>query len=358
MTRPHRRKEGARFRTSREVYDRVLWDPRFDPRHFTVVYQDRELGDLEVPLAGFVPDGDIPWHRVQAFRQHGATVWDRRARVDRIFGPADASLVPAPARWRDDPFFSPRPAWRFDAAGDRWSVALTPPAEAPASLRLVTCHVPSERRDEALVDALAALDADVVVLQSVTPALLDRLAADERVRARYVLSDAPPGETLGAHGQLVLSRVPIAGVGLHEFAPDERVVLVELGRTGRLAVAAVHLPGGHGRDAEAQRATRFAALCAHLRAEDIVACVIAGDLGARDGEPWGAAEGFVDAWQSARPEPATRTGEPERPDRVLVRDPSGVFLPTGASLVGAEGLGEPGLRGLGVTLGTGIQLSG
>jgi 2'-5' RNA ligase/uncharacterized protein (UPF0248 family) len=73
------------FPTSREVYDRVRWDARFDPRRFAVVHEDRVRGDVEVPFLDFTPGGDVPWHRVQAFLCDGEVVWDRRARVDRLF---------------------------------------------------------------------------------------------------------------------------------------------------------------------------------------------------------------------------------------------------------------------------------
>ncbi len=74
------------MRTSREVYDRIRHDPRFSPDEFWIGYLTRFEGVQEIPLPGFVPGGEIPWHRVQYFRRGEEIVWDRRARVDRIFG--------------------------------------------------------------------------------------------------------------------------------------------------------------------------------------------------------------------------------------------------------------------------------
>src|SRR3954463_5529344 len=94
----------ARLRTSREVYDRIRWDPHFDPAGFVIGYEARLPAPKEVPFTGFVPDGDIPWHRVLYFREGDAIVWDRRSKVDKIFGSgatartartASAALLPS-----------------------------------------------------------------------------------------------------------------------------------------------------------------------------------------------------------------------------------------------------------------------
>lgn len=72
------------MRTSEEVYHRVLWDPRFDPARFVVGVRLREGDPGRVPLAEFVPGGDIPWHRVLFFEADGEVVWDRTTGVDRL----------------------------------------------------------------------------------------------------------------------------------------------------------------------------------------------------------------------------------------------------------------------------------
>ncbi len=70
--------------TSREVYHRLSWDPRFDPGHFTLGYEERGRGLVEIPLPEFVPDGDIPWHRIYYIRHGDEIVWDRRTGTDLI----------------------------------------------------------------------------------------------------------------------------------------------------------------------------------------------------------------------------------------------------------------------------------
>ena len=384
MTRPAPAR--APFRTSREVYDRIRWDARFDARRFTVVYEDRARGDVEVPFLDFVPGGDVPWHRVQCLREDGAVVWDRRSRIDRVF---EARPAPTAATsWRDDPFFTPTPAWRWDAAAASWqpldpraAVAASP----PRALSVVTYNVLSERHDPAathpdarhpaLLDRLFALDADVIVLQEVTAAFLARLADRDDVRSRYTLSDAPPAATLGAMGQLVVTRVPVTAVATHGFSQDKRVVVVELALgPRRVTLAAVHLSSDRAKDAPAARAAQLRALADHLPPRGDDACVIVGDFNARDDETHPAVADFVDAWPALHPntagftfEPARNplaalaslSGRPGRFDRVLVRDPVGALLPTRASLLGEEpvrdALHASDHWGLAVTLGRSLD---
>lgn len=76
--------KGPRFRTSRQAYDWVRWDPAFDPAEFVVLYDDHDAALAEVAFEAFEPQGEIPWHRVRALRRKGEIVWDRDARIDRL----------------------------------------------------------------------------------------------------------------------------------------------------------------------------------------------------------------------------------------------------------------------------------
>src|SRR5688500_17335867 len=109
-----------RFTTSREVYHRIRRDPRLDAREFVIGYDAHLEQREEMPFEAFVPDGEIPWHRVWYFKRGRQVVWDRKERVDRL-----ASLTPppepAPVRSGEpSPGFTPLPMYRFDASAGAW----------------------------------------------------------------------------------------------------------------------------------------------------------------------------------------------------------------------------------------------
>ncbi len=70
-----------RLPTAKEVYDRIRWDPRLDGRDFTIGYEERGRGTEEIAYTAFVPDGDIPWHRLRYVRRGAEVVWDRRTKT-------------------------------------------------------------------------------------------------------------------------------------------------------------------------------------------------------------------------------------------------------------------------------------
>lgn len=85
----------SRFPTGKQVFDRIRWDEALDPAWFTIGVVDRETesGIAEVPFEAFVPDGDVPWHRLRYFRMGAYVVWDRAERVDRLSDVRDAALA-------------------------------------------------------------------------------------------------------------------------------------------------------------------------------------------------------------------------------------------------------------------------
>src|SRR5687767_15067416 len=99
--------------TSREVYNRIRWDARFDRRRFVIGYLERVKNELvEVPFDAW--DGTIPWHRVHYFAVEGVRVWDRATRLDRVSSGEllegeDDTRATAPS---SEAGFEPAPAWR------------------------------------------------------------------------------------------------------------------------------------------------------------------------------------------------------------------------------------------------------
>lgn len=69
--------QGGKFKGADLIFDRILWDKKFDKSEFSVGYEDRFLGILEVPFLDFSAVKDIPTHRIKYFKRNGEIVWDR-----------------------------------------------------------------------------------------------------------------------------------------------------------------------------------------------------------------------------------------------------------------------------------------
>jgi poly(A) polymerase Pap1/uncharacterized protein (UPF0248 family) len=76
--------EKASIGTSEQIFNRIKWDPQFNPDEFYMGYEDRFLGMQEVAFHDFRKEDFIPWHRVWYFKQNGKIVWDRKARFNLL----------------------------------------------------------------------------------------------------------------------------------------------------------------------------------------------------------------------------------------------------------------------------------
>jgi tyrosyl-DNA phosphodiesterase 2 len=100
-------------------------------------------------------------------------------------------------------------------------------------------HMFEERRD-GLFAELRRRRPEVILLQEVTPELLDALAREPWVQRDYELSDRD-GHSLEGYGVLLLSRLPLRGVSWREL-PTEMGRQLLIGKLDNgLAVATVHL---------------------------------------------------------------------------------------------------------------------
>lgn len=338
----------SRLATSREVYHRIRWDPRLDVREFTIEYEERGAGPRVVALLEFVPDGDIPWHRVWAFFHRGDRVWDRKRRLDRL----DELLGAAPDRELGDtlalaaggrvellPF-----AW--DTASERWleRPLAMPPLDPDAPLRLATYNVLWEaaRGDELeriaeAVELVRELAPDVLALQEVTPAFLRHLLAQPWARG-YASSDSPRASTLAPAGEVLLSRWPLRRLAKLAFTAKKTALCAELAHPrAALRVAVVHLTSNRSADAAEARTAQLWTVLEALRegAPAGSAQLVLGDTNAQEHEldEWLEAYRLTDAWRSVHPEQpgftydptsnplaarTTLSGRPARFDRVLL----------------------------------------
>jgi len=85
--------KAGKLRPSHDIFNRLFWDASYSADAYVVGYEDRFKGVREMPLTSwkreFTDEEFIPFHRVVYFREKGLDgkiVWDRRSRVDLIFG--------------------------------------------------------------------------------------------------------------------------------------------------------------------------------------------------------------------------------------------------------------------------------
>lgn len=73
------------------MINRIIWDSSFDSQDYTIVYEDRFNGRLEVNLESWKKDLTdeefIPQHRILYIKRKsdGEIVWDKRRRIDKVF---------------------------------------------------------------------------------------------------------------------------------------------------------------------------------------------------------------------------------------------------------------------------------
>lgn len=83
------------MKTASDVISRIQWDENLSKEDFVVGYLDRFVGIVEKCFGDFSWEDiasvdyntlSIPRHRIQYFKYCGKVVWDKRDRLDRVFG--------------------------------------------------------------------------------------------------------------------------------------------------------------------------------------------------------------------------------------------------------------------------------
>ncbi|KAL2153146.1 hypothetical protein VTH82DRAFT_4301 [Thermothelomyces myriococcoides] len=83
-----------KFRSALDAMNRIRWDPQIDSSDYVIGYEDRFAGAQEKELSSWKTEQTdeefIPQHRILYFRRKsdGKLVWDRRTRLDELFGNA------------------------------------------------------------------------------------------------------------------------------------------------------------------------------------------------------------------------------------------------------------------------------
>lgn len=139
-------------------------------------------------------------------------------------------------------------AQRFDPRTGRWLAA--PPCRSVecARLTLVTYNLwfaehRLEQRLGALLEEVRRCTPDLVALQEVTGRHLALILDEDWVRRDFQVSDAR-GDTVRPHGVLLLSRLPLCGLGMVRLTSgkDRKALVADLAVNGQpLRLGAVHL---------------------------------------------------------------------------------------------------------------------
>ena len=349
-----------KLRTSREIFDQIRWDARLDDTRVLVGYQAQGKGLEELPFREFVPDGEIPWHRIWYFRGPDGLLWDRKERIDRLQSLPAEPVLPLRSS------LTPLPSFRFEEGV--WVVVETPAAASElTTFRVLTWnvlfdlfdgeHLEPAARQERLLEHLEALQPEVIALQEVTPRLVAALTEKPWVRERYTLTEGPAAEGVTPYGVLLLSRVPLNRVAEHRFTRDKRILVAELTLAASpVAVAVVHFTSDRAQNGSAIRGReRHVLLDLVLTAPEWSThdWLVVGDVNFHrfDGnEPDPFARGrLMDVWASMQERDAGYTFDPvrnplaratsssgdrRRLDRVFLRKEHGVWAARSIRLVG------------------------
>ena len=225
------------MRTSQQLYHQIRWDARFCPTDYRLGVQLRHDGIEEMPLVDFVPQGDIPWHRILYIRGPQGLVWDRRQGLD-ILNPPEAEQAES--------------LWKLPLQALSWNVCAGKHG------------MPLEPRWEALSRILDPWPAPLVALQEVGPELAARL---------------PEGPYVWHRGELLVAlQRPPRWQREIELGPEKNALLFEL---GQVRVAVVHLTSNYRAGARGRRAQQWELLHPHLGDG---AWLVLGDLNAADDE--------------------------------------------------------------------------
>src|SRR5204863_364100 len=106
-------------------YQQLRWDPRLDARRVVIGVETRLDGIKELGFGDFVPDGDVPWHRIWYFRDDREVLWDRRERIDRLLDRPAADAAPP----------APEGPWSAGSRSRSRSRSCTSPATSPSTRR-------------------------------------------------------------------------------------------------------------------------------------------------------------------------------------------------------------------------------
>jgi tyrosyl-DNA phosphodiesterase 2 len=211
-------------------------------------------------------------------------------------------------------------------------------------------------RSKALLEIIRFSDADIIGLQEVTPELLEMILEQDWVRKDYLVSDFQ-GRTVGPHGVLLLSRLPIRSLVLYNppSALNRKLLIAELLLNSSMTKIAVCHLDSRKKNAH-MRAEQLTGLFPLM--EDAPHAILMGDFNFdpdSTGETSNMDGRYEDMWSLLKPDNPGFTidtdintmrleqkGEPKkvRFDRILVRSGSPGWRPESIRLLGTDPIKE------------------
>lgn len=348
--------------TSQEVYNRIMWDGKLNPKAFIIGFTDRvsESGLREKPLIEWAADGDIPWHRVRYIRCGQEMVWDRDNRINLF----ENDSLPEEAWTKEDDktvysgnLFFQRSIYSFNQTWKEYSGSNK--SSNIHSIKVLTWNVlfdqyhqeliRTSERIPAIVEQIKTCDADIVLLQEATPALLKVLQETAWCK-NYYCSENEDGKSLNYHGLLILSKYPFHLLE-YSFSEQKRFFAAEWNfNEYNFHSALVHLTSNRSAKAEDVRREQVDVVLRYLNSVDGTA-LIAGDFNTRNENTLDVllANKFEDIWLKQYPEEPGYTFDPARNpiakinslsglqgrlDRMLLRTTSGEVKATSIQMIG------------------------
>ncbi len=203
----------------------------------------------------------------------------------------------------------------------------------------------SLQRNRSLIAVLEECNADIIALQEVTHTFLRRLLGTDWIRKSYSVSDFT-GFTIGEYGILMLSRLPVLQMTLHELPSfmQRRFLVSELRiNNSTIKIGTVHLESTG--DFHVQRAHQLRLIFEILENSDH--SVLMGDMNfcaSWKQENMNIDSRYQDLWSALKNDDKGYTMIPNRRwgqvrfDRILMRSSMSGWKPKSIRLIGTEGI--------------------
>lgn len=265
--------------TSREIYNRIIWDARLDRDVFIIGYADRleATGIREKLLVEWQPDGDIPWHRIRYFRCHKIVVWDRDQHLD-LFNtnqlPNSAWLTPLEHNIpiKDQPAdFKFHKVYQF--IDHHWKTINDIDNIKTNHLKVATYNILcdiyeadliyTDQRIEAIINYLKEIDAEIITLQEVTSKFYKELLKADWLQ-NYFISESPDTTKLNPYGMVLISKYPFTLVD-HWYTEQKRALIASWQlNSSFLHVGVIHLSSNHTENAIYVRSKQLQKVLQHI----------------------------------------------------------------------------------------------